>query len=75
MQITYLNADFFEVIRQILRHLLRQSGHKHTLVFANTVLYLRDEIIDLAFGWPNLNNRIQQPCWSNNLLNHGRAML
>ena len=55
MQVADLDADFREVVREVLRHLLRQRRDEHALVALDAQLDLGEQVVDLALERPHLD--------------------
>ena len=57
-----------QVVRQVLRHALGQSGHEHALLLCGAGADLIDQVVDLALGWLDRDLRIHQAGRANDLL-------
>ncbi len=75
MQITDLDAYFFEVIGQIFGHLLGERRDEHPLVALDTRMDLADQVVDLPFGLAHFDNRVEQAGRTDDLFHHRRAVL
>ncbi|MNY64128.1 hypothetical protein D3C86_2011940 [compost metagenome] len=75
MHIAHLDADFLEIIGQILGHFLRQGCNQHALVTLHPFTDFADQIINLPLSRTNLDNRVQKTGRTYNLLNHSVAVL
>ena len=61
MEIFYADSGFPDIIRQILRHPLRQCRDQDLIVLFNLFMKLADQIVDLPLHWTHKNLRIQKP--------------
>ena len=68
VQIADLDADFREVVGQVLRHLLRQCRDEHALVALDADLDLGEQVVDLALERPDLDLRVEEARRANDLL-------
>ncbi len=48
MEVAHADARFVHVIREVLSHLLRQSGHQNALITFGALPNLLQEIVDLS---------------------------
>jgi hypothetical protein len=75
VQIVALHADFGIVFGQIFRHALGQRGHQHALVVCRALPDLIQQIVYLAFDGADLDFRIHQAGWPDNLFHyHARGL-
>ena len=70
MHIADLNARIFQVGGEILRHFFGKRGDQHPLPAFGTLMDLSDEIVDLPLYRTDLNDRVQQTGWPDDLLHH-----
>jgi hypothetical protein len=72
-----LGADtgFFQIVRQVLRHPLRQRRHQDALAFLDPCVGLGQEVIDLPGGRAHADLRVDQPGRADDLLHHPFAVL
>ena len=70
VHIPHLDAGGFEVIGQILRHLLGERGNEHTFALGGAGVYLTDEIVDLPIYRTDNDLRIEQTGRTDDLLDH-----
>ena len=68
MHVPHTDAKSPEVRRQILRHLLRQRRHQHTLVFLLPLVDLLHQVVDLSHHGTYLHAGIQQTRGADHLL-------
>src|SRR5699024_8149930 len=61
------DTQFEQVVREVLRHLLRQRGHQHALVDLRTRADLVYEIVDLSIGGFDHYFRIHETGRANHL--------
>ena len=59
MQISDLYTHVFQIIREALRHLLRQGSDESTLAFFRNAVYLSYQMVHLAFRLMELYYRVQ----------------
>src|SRR5712692_10512509 len=71
----HLDIQFLHIVSEILSHFLGQCRDQYTLALRDTLPDLRQQVIDLSFGWANADHRIEQTGWANNLLQDSLAML
>ena len=64
-----------EIIRQLLRHPLRERSNKNALPPFDTDGDLFHQVINLVLRWSDDDLRIQQSCGTNQLLHHHTARL
>ncbi len=69
MQVPNLHTLFEQVVREILGHFLGQSGDEYTFVVGDAPFHHFHQIVDLPFGRPNHNFRVNEAGRSNDLLN------
>ena len=60
MHVVDADALVEEVVRQVLRHALRERGHEHALLAGDAGLYLVQKVVYLAAYRPELHLRIEQ---------------
>ena len=70
VQIAHLDARFLQVIGKVLRHLLGQCRDEHPFILLDPQFDLGQQVIDLSRERPNLDLRVQQPGWPDDLLCH-----
>ncbi|SIH51955.1 Uncharacterised protein [Mycobacteroides abscessus subsp. abscessus] len=70
MQVANLDAHVFQVVSQIFSHFLGQGGDENTFVSINPFVNFTNKIINLTHDRSNLDLRIQQPGWPNDLLSN-----
>ena len=70
VHIAHLDAGGFEVIGQILRHLLGERGNEHPFSLRRAGVYLADEIVDLPIYRTDNDLRIEQTGRADDLLDH-----
>ena len=68
MHVVDADALVEEVVRQILRHALRERGHEYALLAGDAVLYLVQKVVYLAAHRSELHLRIEQARRSDDLL-------
>ena len=70
VHVPHPDAGIFQILRQVLRHLLGEGGHQDPLVFGSAGADLVHEIVDLPLHGPDLHPGIQQSRGPNHLLHH-----
>ena len=71
MHVFDLDTHFFQVIGQILRHLLGQGGDKDPLALVCPSIDFAQKVIHLAHGWPHFYFWVEEACRPDDLLNNG----
>ena len=61
VQIVHLDARLAQVVRQVLRHFLRQHGDQGALLPVDAFFDFTQQVIDLALRRPDLDRWIDQP--------------
>ena len=69
MQVAHAHLHILQVVREVLRHLLRQRRHEHALVLFRANANLRQQIVHLPRQRTYLNDGIEQPRRADDLLN------
>ena len=70
VHIAHLDAGGFEIIGQILRHLLGERGNEHTFTLRCAGVDFSNEIVDLAINRTDNDLRIEQTGRTDDLLDH-----
>ena len=70
VHIAHLDPRPLEIGGQILRHPFGQGGDQHPLVPGGTLVYLTDQVVDLALYGTDLNTGIQQTGGPDDLLHN-----
>ena len=70
VHVPYPDAGVFQVLRQVLRHLLGEGGHQYPLVPGGSCTDLVHQVVDLAGDRPDLHLGIQQARGADHLLHH-----
>ena len=75
MQIAHFDPDTGQVIRQTLRHFLRQCSDQRSFPSFRNAVDLADKMIHLTFGAVQFDHRIQKSCRTNDLFRRDPAAL
>src|SRR5579884_796305 len=75
VQVVNLDVQVFQVLGQVLGHLLGQRRHQHALALLHTLTYLADEVVNLASGRLDDNRRVYQAGGPDDLLDDLLAVL
>ena len=68
MHIAHLDILVFKIIRQILRHSLRQSGNQHFVFICHFFIYFTNQVVNLAFNRTHFHLWVQKSGRADNLL-------
>ena len=74
MQIARPNTILDQIVREVLRHLLRQRRHEHPLALRFALSNLSQQVVDLTLGGPQIDNRVDQTRWANDLLDDATTL-
>ena len=70
VHIPYPDACLFQILGEVLRHLLGEGGHQYPLIPGGPGIDLPNEIVDLARYRPDLHLGVQQTGGPDHLLHH-----
>ncbi len=70
VHVAHLDAHALQILRQILRHLLRQRRDEHTLVALDSRVDLAEQIVDLSLDGPDLHAGVEQSRRADDLLHN-----
>src|SRR5260221_6256288 len=75
VQVVDLDPHLPEVVREVLRHLLRQRRDDRPLAALDAEVDLREEVVDLPVGRPDVDLRIDQAGRADDLFDQDRRAL
>ena len=75
VQVVRLHPHLREVVRQVLRHLLRQRRDQHSLPLRRRRVDLRQQVVDLPVRRAHLHHRVEHARRTDHLLRHLRRLV
>ena len=70
MHVAALDAHLAVIFGEIFGHALGERSHQYSFTPCYPLADLMQQIVNLALDRPNLDRRINQPGWSNDLFDH-----
>src|SRR5215831_13684404 len=75
MQVMDFDAQLLHIVCQVFSHLLGQRRHQDALALCDAFANLRQQVIDLPFGWAYTDLWVDKAGWADDLFDDGIAML
>ena len=70
VHVPHPDAGIFEIVGQVLRHLLGQRGDQNALIAGGPFPDLVHQVVDLSLNGPDLHSGVQQAGGADHLLHH-----